>query len=572
MTFAAALFAVAAFAQPLARNHQANGQITSPLRYKAQSVPQSWQKTDFLLPNFGKARPMLAPNLQVTDDMQMIVDQPEGTLYHNYYGVNSGFEVFFGNVMSTTIDGMAHDFVVADDGTVYIKNIMATLPSRAWVKGKKDGDVFTFTFPQKYYMEPGFDDEGNETTDSTSYYLWRMKINEAGNSFIPDTESQDIRYVFRNDSLIRIDNNSDGVVLALATDEGEWVGYADFTSEWHKEKAQVEQPSASAAIENYRMDVGSKEDGTDDAHVVKVAFDGDNFFIGNISGDNPSAWAKGKIDGDKVVFDGKKYLGVDPILGYHTYFSPSGKQKVTWEEYDYTFDSIYFEKELVFAYDRTAKTLKAKNGNFIVNAGKNVVYKLNEYVKPVLSPWTEVAGTPKDPSIDEYVPYDNEYGYGALQLHMEKVSTAGDLLNPEKLFYNLYFDDALFTFYPDEYLALKEEMTDVPVNYTDNFDIMKKDGMVRTVYFYLQGMTTVGVQEIYKDGDTTYKSNLVSYKVDERGNLTGISRDITTGSEDVKSVSYTDLAGRRISKPAHGIFLKTVKYADGSQKTVKYVR
>lgn len=54
--------------------------------------------------------------------------------------------------------------------------------------------------------------------------------------------------------------------------------------------------------------------------------------------------------------------------------------------------------------------------------------------------------------------------------------------------------------------------------------------------------------------------------------MTGISRDITTGSEDVKSVSYTDLAGRRISKPAHGIFLKTVKYADGSQKTVKYVR
>ena len=71
MTFAAALFAVASFAQPLARNHQANGQITSPLRYQAQSVPQSWQKTDFLLPNFGKARPMLAPNLQVTDDMQM---------------------------------------------------------------------------------------------------------------------------------------------------------------------------------------------------------------------------------------------------------------------------------------------------------------------------------------------------------------------------------------------------------------------------------------------------------------------------------------------------------------------
>ena len=154
---------------------------------------------------------------------------------------------------------------------------------------------------------------------------------------------------------------------------------------------------------------------------------------------------------------------------------------------------------------------------------------------------------------------------------MNKESTDGKLLNPNKLFYNIYFDDALFTFYPDEYAALVDEITDVPIDFTDNNDIVKK-GTNRKIYYFLQGMTTVGVQEIYKDGDKTYKSNLVSYKVDERGNLTGISRDITTGSEEVKSVSYTDLAGRRISKPAHGIFLKTVKYADGSQKTVKYVR
>lgn len=570
MTFAAALFAVAAFAQPLARNHQANGQITSPLRYQAQSVPQSWQKTDFLLPNFGKARPMLAPNLQVTDDMQMIVDQPEGTLYHNYYGVNSGFEVFFGTVISTTVDGVAQDFVIADDGTMYIKNIMATLGPNVWVKGQKTGDdVYTFTFPQKYYKQPVYDENNEATSEFEDFYLFRMKINDAGNSFIPDTESQDIRFAFRNDSLIRLDDNSDGVVLALATADGEWVGFADFASEWHKEKAPIEAPSASATVSDYMITYGNEENDRD-AALVKVALEGDGFYISNLSGSNPDAWAKGKVDGDKVVFDGMKYLGVDPVLGYHTYFAPSGKQKVTWEDYDYTFDSLYFEKELVFAYDRTANTLKSET-NFLVNAGKNVVYKVNEYEKPMLTPWKEEAGTPKDPSVFEFMPYESEYGYGCMQIHVNKESTDGKLLNPNKLFYNIYFDDALFTFYPDEYAALVDEITDVPIDFTDNNDIVKK-GTNRKIYYFLQGMTTVGVQEIYKDGDTTYKSNLVSYKVDERGNLTGISRDITTGSEEVKSVSYTDLAGRRISKPAHGIFLKTVKYADGSQKTVKYVR
>ena len=77
-------------------------------------------------------------------------------------------------------------------------------------------------------------------------------------------------------------------------------------------------------------------------------------------------------------------MGVDPVLGYHTYFAPSGKQKVTWEDYDYTFDSIYFNKDIVFAYDRTANTLKSET-NFLVNAGKNVVYKVNEYEKPMLA-------------------------------------------------------------------------------------------------------------------------------------------------------------------------------------------
>ena len=46
----------------------------------------------------------------------------------------------------------------------------------------------------------------------------------------------------------------------------------------------------------------------------------------------------------------------------------------------------------------------------------------------------------------------------------------------------------------------------------------------------------------------------------------------TTEAKSVKSVEYTDLSGRTISQPQHGIYLKTVKFADGSQKTVKYLK
>ena len=61
--------------------------------------------------------------------------------------------------------------------------------------------------------------------------------------------------------------------------------------------------------------------------------------------------------------------------------------------------------------------------------------------------------------------------------------------------------------------------------------------------------------------------------VNEDGTLTGIDRNIVNkGEANVKSVSYTDLSGRTISQPQHGIYLKTVKFADGSQKTVKYLK
>ena len=115
-------------------------------------------------------------------------------------------------------------------------------------------------------------------------------------------------------------------------------------------------------------------------------------------------------------------------------------------------------------------------------------------------------------------------------------------------------------------------MTDVPMNFTDYNDFMVS-GQMHTVYFFLQGITSVGVQEVYKDGDKAYKSNLMSYTVNEDGTLTGIDRNIVNkGEANVKSVSYTDLSGRTISQPQHGIYLKTVKFADGSQKTMKYLK
>ena len=65
-------------------------------------------------------------------------------------------------MFSTEIDGPAENFVVADNGDVYLQDAMATLRQGNWIKGHKaEGDTIVFNFPQKYFTQEATDDNGN---------------------------------------------------------------------------------------------------------------------------------------------------------------------------------------------------------------------------------------------------------------------------------------------------------------------------------------------------------------------------------------------------------------------------
>ena len=147
-------------------------------------------------------------------------------LYANYYGNEAGYEIFWGGVVSTEIDGAAENFVIADNGDVYLKDAMSTLRQGNWIKGHKaEGDTIVFNFPQKYYQQEAEDEKGNPTGEMEYCYLWRTILSDGRDTFIPDPTSQTIKYVFRNDSLIRVDDFKQGIYLSLADADGVWVGY-----------------------------------------------------------------------------------------------------------------------------------------------------------------------------------------------------------------------------------------------------------------------------------------------------------------------------------------------------------
>lgn len=68
----------------------------------------------------------------------------------------------------------------------------------------------------------------------------------------------------------------------------------------------------------------------------------------------------------------------------------------------------------------------------------------------------------------------------------------------------------------------------------------------------------------------------MEYEVDDQDNFTPIETSIKGAEVDtnnsVTSVSFSDLSGRRVSNLTSGVYLKTTKMADGTQKTVKVVK
>lgn len=517
----------------------------------------------------GGAKPAHIP--EADPNLPLLMEQPEGTLYANYYGESAGKWNQPWGVSTTQIDGMATRFVVGDHGEVYLQNALSTYLSGAWIKGERTvGDTIAFNFPQKYCVV-NETDYWTGTTTEESLYLWRM-VKDSEGWFAPDESAQTIRYVLRNDSLIRIDTDQNNAYLGLGSSDGTWKRYCSYFDVWSKVKDALVQRPSTATPKLYRLDTRNTYD-EERSRVVNVAIDGNDFYLGNLVDEFPDAWVKGHIEGDKLVFRGKTYLGVSPANNYHCYFSPIGFTRMKDEEYDEVYDSLYFVDELSLDYDAESQEVwndNTSNTLFDVNTGKTWPKQTSNFYTPCLTPFTEVAGSPADPDIFDIYFNDSE-GYGWMQIIMESCTADRTLLNQNKVFYNLYFDDQLYTFTPERY-GVAQNVSDMPLTYSYGTSI-EAGSVIHRIYFYVKDFKNVAVQLFYKDGGKVYGSHYMRYQRDSDGWLVNaIDNASADDGGKVVSVSYTDLTGRSVSQPAKGIYLKTVKYADGTQKTVKCLK
>ncbi len=507
------------------------------------------------------------------EDMPLITEQPAGTLYTNLSKSFIRFEDAGGYLYDQSLTDVAADIVVADDA-VYIRDpfSLATFGdefnSHYWAKAVKgEGDTLIVK-PQPIFEfdTEEVDEEGNPIIETL--YTSRMNVSftydeewDMEIASVEVAENQDIKFVWRNDSLIMVDM-AETELFGMVFSDNYWGGVAECNTVIAKLGVELVTLPEGLTVEKWQMrysDDANNENGV----LVNVAISGSDVYLGDLPDAFAGSWAKGTIEGDKVVFPSGQYMGIDPEIYSHTFFFGGYLEEVWDEEWWEYVEEVRFTDQVTFAYDAANKTLKSED-NIVVNLGNSGPGLISMVQKPDMRPYvaSDKPATPLDPVFTYYAPWTEDWPIGAATFNVSRFDAEGNYLDPAKMYYNIYLDDELMTFYPDEYPLLSEPTTDMSCTYEDYYNIFYRGGNY-SINFYASGYEKFGVQLFYTNGGETRSSNIVYYSEDDD---TAIGNVATA----VESVTYTDLSGRKVSKPANGgIYLKTVKYADGRVNTCK---
>lgn len=505
----------------------------------------------------------------------IIYDQPTGTLKHNLYGVHAGFYVMNDNAKATENDGMADDIVFAEDGIVYFKNPFSNLTTDTWLKGtlNADGNRITVELPQAIYYQEKDAELGTE--ELTAYAAkMNMEEDESGDlTFVADTQDPNMYFSYEDGVITLINDNSYETILGLAEADGSWLGYGDYAKSYEELTDEVVTPSAAAlsTAKDYKMIFVGDDDDADavtyNGAVVKLLKDGNDVYLSDLGGENDGIYIKGTLADGKLTIPSYQYLGVPEGSLFHLFGDALTWSKTYWEGWGYMENCDVATDGMTLDYDDATDTYTTTEDKILaINYGKNDIYTAVEYKKPVLSPYVSVNGAPAKPTISEVVDYGDEsknYTYGYTVFALTYTTPDGDFLNPNRISYSIYLDDEVFEFWPDSYPYVENEMSRVPYNFIDSWDIYAT-GTQRKVYIYATGYSKLAIQEYYEgtDGKTYSSEPAIYYKTTE-----GIEAVAINDNGSMGAPTYYDLAGRQLQHPQKGINI--VRTADG--RTTKVI-
>lgn len=474
----------------------------------------------------------------------IINTQPEGQyMLLNRSGEAYGYTIF--GVIYAQVSGKVCEVVMGANNKVYMRNIITQYETGAWVEGTLSGSTITVTLPQPVL-----------NYDGTIYYAMMMKMNAQGTSFEKDQKSQTL--TFDCDLLKGIITSTSDLadgsrVVGLASQAGDWAGYADWNISLHAVTDTPAEAPKSLETADYAITapgvVGS---------VVQVGFQKEEVWVKGIYANMPDAWIHGTVSGDKVTFPNGQYLGADLTTGYFQYLVSATKTEEYYEDYDEYYTSYTLnDEDITFDFDAASRTL-TNSSCFLVNAGTEAVSYAAVFDDASLKPFTEVAATPKTPEWSEIAEYgfdyfyNYEYGWGIFDFNLFAEDADGNFILPDKLAYQVYTrvngEEKVYEFSAyDHIYQTAATMTEIPFGYSDGWDF-SVSGVGHTIYFFNGGAEAYGVQAIYRGGGEERRSEIAWY--DMQTLFTGIQPEAAT--PDYPDIDPDNQGGSIIVNPYTG--------------------
>lgn len=480
-----------------------------------------------------------------------VTARPAGTST-SYIRSSWGFLVDWSEVYEMPFNGACCEIVNGNDGKTYISNLISGYPADAWFECQINNSTLTINGGQLVS-----DEDGERITLEVLEYF---EDDEGGWYDLADSNS--MTFDVKNGVITSRGDNKDGfTILGLYVkyeddpDYDGWTGYGDYDYTIAPFTAPVALLPSGVTPETWAFI------SEDTGKFVKVVPADDAVYIGGIV--EPDVWVKASRSASKVTMPKSAYAGTDGE--YYYYLQASDVEEAYDEEGYYSPIITPAAQPLTFTLDLNAKTLTT-DGNLSVVAGEpeeEYWYDLATYIAPEIRYQNRKAGTAPmaplelfDDGSDELYPY--------IGFYLPQTDVDGNLLDADRLFYQVYLDGELYTFKRSEYLELTENITDVPYTFSDEYDF-EVYGAEHYIYYYWEDAKTIGVQALYveADGSKTYG---------ERVTIQAWSGIDTILDESTATTAWFDLQGRRIAHPANGIFIRKTTDSRGNVRVTKELR
>ena len=510
--------------------------------------------------------------LSLTASAQIIKDTPKGKLIENLYrSTKSWVKKGWTGVQQGRYEGLVSKIVIGDDGYIYIYNPLSGLDSKSWLKLEKQADgKYRAKLPQAILTDDlGGDDEEEESSERT-ITLNRMVSSDGGENYEPVGAAMNyVDFTWENNKLVMKDMGQKAKIWGAAY-ENSW--QSNYGGDWaltiEPLSEQLITPPSTAVKAQYI--VSSKSDSS--PRIVEAMTDNNDIYIKGLFKAEKLAnvWVKLTKQGDKAVMPTNQYLGITKKTDFKKYDS---------DKSDYHTFAAAFENEektaenLEFSIDATGKLTASKLLRTSLGRASNDNITGEDYIESyealTLTPYVQKeVGAPATPEYFYFTStpdYDNTSNEIKLAFYVKNADVNGNVLDPEKMYYNVYVNGSKEPFKfkksASQYNYMhEEEMTNIPFNYKDknNYDFKVSDNL-RILHFYDSSITSVKVVMVYEADGKKYSSEPMVAKLSTAGIESANFNKATTEK-------YYTIDGRQIQKLQKG--LNIVKSSDGTTRKV----